>query len=98
MPPERTVSNWGSMRTRESNDEHFSFHEKMKSECESCLQDLSVERNSIGSIFNLKARHDWVERSATTIEEYQAIEARQTAEQIRERYKDAEKPKLPELD
>lgn len=90
----QTFHNWENEKYRNATLSHVEAIKRMKSECESSLQDGAYESNSIGCIFGLKAAHGWVERSATPTEQYLSTMPTQTPEQIAERYRDAEKPSL----
>lgn len=92
-----TLCNWGSQRTRGGNTEYFLSYQKWKQECESSLADLVISKNSIGAIFTLKSCYDWRE-SAPVVQEGYISQVQSTPEEIAERYKDAKKPEIPQLD
>lgn len=93
-----TMCNWGAGRSREANPAYFSLYKNMMSDCESCLEDMATESNGIGAIFNLKSKHNWVEKSAVPTEQYLPTSQHSTPEQIAERYRDVPKPVLIETD
>lgn len=69
---------------------------RWKQECENALLDFTLYRNSVAGIFALKAAHSWRETSPEPPTSETLTQS--TPEQIAERYKDAEKPQLPELE
>lgn len=93
-----TMCNWGAGRTREANPAYFSLYKNMMADCESCLEDMATESNGIGAIFNLKSKHNWVEKSAVQTEQYLPTAQHSTPEMIMEKYRDVERPTLPQMD
>ena len=92
-----TINDWITGRTRKSS-EHCQTAKRWKSVCEAALADRAIMSNSIGSIFALKAAHGWRETAPIGAEEIVSSGAQSTPEQIRQKYKDAERPRLPEMD
>lgn len=66
--------------------------QKWKQICESALESKAYAENSIGAIFGLKAAYRWKESMPELPENMIVI--KQSAEQIKERYKSAELPIL----
>lgn len=91
----QTCANWGSQATRASS-QHFESYKNWLFEVESALEDQTSEHGAIGTIFNLKCNFGWREAAPLPAEEYTAI-PQSTVEEIRERYRDATKPELPDL-
>ena len=92
-----TVTNWSQQNTREGNSGHYFASQKWLKECEGCVEDNVIAKNSVGGIFTLKACYNWRE-SAPVVQEGYITAVESTPEQIRERYKDAKRPELPDLD
>lgn len=92
-----TFSNWSVQRYRGNSDEHLKSIKNWQSECESCIEDNVLHKNSIGGIFVLKANYDWRE-SGTPAEEYISTSQVQSPQAIAEKYKDVPKPQLPEME
>lgn len=61
--------------------------------CESRLASRTLETNSIGSMFILKSKYNWIE-SKQQIEIINGSSQQATPEQIAQKYKDLEKPVL----
>ena len=92
-----TFANWSAERSRNKTLSHFKAIKDFKAECESALEDRTIQSNSIGSIFALKSSYQWREAAPVQTEE-SYITATQSPEQIAERYKNAERPQLEELE
>lgn len=93
----QTFNNWKHERYRSATNAHVETMKKILTECESSLADGALESNSIGCIFGLKANFSWRETAPAAPEDY-ITTVQSTPEQIRERYKDAKKPEIPQLD
>ena len=89
-----TMCNWGAGRSREANPAYFSLYKNMMADCESCLEDMATESNGIGAIFNLKSKHNWVEKSAVPTEQYLPTAQQATPREIAQRFKNAPKPAM----
>ena len=78
------------------NPETYKTVKKWKDAAESALIDAGMTGNPVFSIFALKAGHGWIEKQP----EPQVMEQtqQQTPEQIMEKYKNAKKPTLPQLE
>lgn len=93
-----TFSNWQAERSRNKTLSHFKAVKDWKVECESALEDRAIMSNSIGSIFALKCSHNWRETAPVTIGEQESNGASQTPEQIMMKYRNVERPTLPQMD
>ena len=85
----------GFYRSNDSrvNPEHTQIVKKWFSVCESRLASRTLETNSIGSMFILKSKYNWIE-SKQQIEIINGSSQQATPEQIAQKYKDLEKPVL----
>lgn len=70
---------------------------KWYSVCESMLLSKATNESSIGSIFALKANYGYRDNDQPQVIQVQAG-TQATPEQIAEKYKDIQKPEIPELD
>ncbi|MBQ9061766.1 MAG: hypothetical protein IJ121_02890 [Eubacterium sp.] len=93
-----TFSNWQAERSRNKTLSHFKAVKDWKAECEGALEDRAIMSNSIGSIFALKCSHNWRETAPLTIGEQESNGASQTPEQIMMKYRNVERPTLPQMD
>ena len=85
----------GFYRSNDSrvNPEHTQIVKKWFSVCESRLASRTLETNSIGSMFILKSKYNWIE-SKQQIEIINGSSQQATPEQIAQKYADIEKPRL----
>lgn len=92
-----TFWNWLQENTRGNSHQHFKSVKRWKAECESAIEDNVLAKNSIGGIFTLKSCYNWRE-SAPVVQEGYISQVQSTPEEIAERYRDAIKPEIPQLD
>ena len=90
-----SIKNWKN----NANDSRHSIVNKWFSECESMLLDRTVNDNSVGSLFVLKALYSYRDNDNNTNIYIDNSTNRLTAEQIADKYGSISKPDaLPELD
>ena len=89
---------WMNGTVENKSDEYRRTIKAWKETCESALAKRAIQQNSIGAIFALKACHSWRETSPVTPDEAMISEARSTPEQIAAKYRDVERPTLPQMD
>lgn len=93
-----TLTTWENGSVRSKTDGYMRTIKRWKSTCEAALARRAILHNSIGSIFALKCSHNWRETAPVTIGEQESNGASQTPEQIMMKYRNVERPTLPQMD